>query len=283
MSDYLINLKNGIQIPQIGIGTWQILDRDLMKRILAQAYDTGYRLIDAAAAYHNEIAIGKAIAELSLPREELFLSDKVWNTSRGHDAVIAACKSSLKKLKTDYLDLYLIHWPASPKLYPDWEDINADTWRGMEALYKEGLVRAIGVCNFKIHHLEALKKTAQILPDVNQFELHPGMYDAELMQYCKDERIAVEASSPLGNGQILQNEELLRIAGQVGKTAAQVCLKWAVLKGAVIIPKTSDPKRLSENTDIFDFNLTDDMTENIDNIPYCGGIGIDPDEVTDFG
>ncbi|MDE7017523.1 MAG: aldo/keto reductase, partial [Lachnospiraceae bacterium] len=170
-----IKLSNSIAIPQIGLGTWQITDKEMMEALLGNAYQAGYRLIDTAAAYSNEMAIGQALQKLGIARKEWILSDKVWNTYRGYDNVRKACEKSLKKLKTDYLDLYLIHWPASPKLYPDWTAINADTWRGMESLYQEGKVRAIGVCNFKAHHLMELQKTAEIMPMVNQLEAHPGM------------------------------------------------------------------------------------------------------------
>ena len=224
----LMTLRNGNKIPQIGLGTWQITDRDLMKQIVCAAYEEGYRLIDTAAAYSNEIAVAKAIA--NLPREELLLSDKVWNTNRGYEAVQEACRRSLKKLKTDYLDLYLIHWPASGKLYPNWSDINADTWRGMEALYREGLVRAIGVCNFKVHHLKELEKTVEVFPFVNQIEIHPGMNQQEVITYCMDKGILLEASSPLGNGQILKNEDLVSLAEEKGKNVAPDMLEMGDTK-----------------------------------------------------
>lgn len=278
-----VELRNGNSIPCIGLGTWQITDRELMRVIISAAYDEGYRLIDTAAAYSNEIALSKAIAENGIPREELFISDKVWNTSRGFEAVKDACKKSLKKLKTDYFDLYLIHWPASMKLYKDWKEINADTWRGMEALYKDGLVRNIGVCNFKTHHLEALKKTAKVMPLVDQIELHPGYLQGEIIRYCSEEGIVVEASSPLGNGKILENDILKKIAESKGVTAAQICLRWAIDKGAVVIPKTINRDRLHCNMDVFGFCLSDDEISAIDSIPYCGGIGIDPDEAEEFG
>lgn len=276
-------LRNGITMPQIGLGTWQITDKEQIKEIIRVAIDQGYQLIDTAAAYTNEMAIGKAIQTLELDRKKLIISDKVWNTSRGYDAVRDACMRSMKKLKTDYLDLYLIHWPASPKLYDDWREINADTWRGMESLYKDGLVKAIGVCNFKVHHLEELKKTAEIMPFVNQVECHPGMIQEELVVYCKENQIQIEASSPLGNGQILQNELLKEIAKKYNKSTAQICMRWGVQKEFVLIPKTSNVNRLSENMDIFDFELSDDEMKQIDAIPYCGGLGYDSDEVTEFG
>lgn len=276
-------LLNGVEIPAIGLGTWKITERDVLSEILWLAIENGYRLFDIAAAYNNEISIGRVIRELSGGRKELFLSDKVWNTFRGYDKVCEACKKSLKKLKTDYLDLYLIHWPASVKLYDNWYEINADTWRGMECLYKEGYVRAIGVCNFKVHHLEELKKTAQVLPMVNQFEFHPGMNQKELIRYCEKNNIVMEASSPLGNGKILGNEILKTVAKEKDKTVAQICLRYALQKGFIVIPKTKTGGRLKENMDIFDFSITKSETELLDSISWCGGLKIDSDEVTEFG
>ena len=267
----------------VGLGTWNITDREVMQNIIAVAYKEGYRLIDSAAAYSNEISIAKALEALEADRREFILSDKVWNTSRGYDAVQEACRRSLKKLKTEYLDIYMIHWPASMKLYPDWADINADTWRGMEQLYKDGLVKNIGVCNFKIHHLEKLKETAEVMPYIDQVEFHPGYMQDELLEYCRNEDIVVEASSPLGNGQILQNEVLLNIASSKDKEPAQICLRWAIQKEVIVIPKTTDPGRLNSNISVFDFELSDEEMTAIDNLPYCGGIGIDSDEVTEFG
>ncbi len=276
-------LSNGNSIPYIGLGTWKLTDRQLLSELIGAAYEKGYRLIDTAAAYSNEIAISKAISENGINREDLFISDKVWNTSRGYEAVRKACQTSLKKLKTDYLDMYLIHWPASMKLYSDWRAINADTWGGMESLYEDGIVRNIGVCNFKIHHLEELKKSANIMPMIDQVEMHPGMNQNELIEYCRQKKIAIEASSPLGNGQILENDVLRKISEAKAVSPAQVALRWEYQKDVITIPKTSDISRLCSNIDIFDFELSDDEMRMIDSIPYCGGIGLDPDEVTEFG
>ncbi|MBR3020044.1 MAG: aldo/keto reductase [Clostridia bacterium] len=270
-------------LPKIGMGTWQITDREIMKQVILNGYETGYRLIDTAAAYSNEIAIAKAIEAIGLSRSEFILSDKVWNTSRGYEQVQEACKRSLKKLKTDYLDLYLIHWPASMKLYPDWAQINADTWSGMEKLYNDGLVRAIGVCNFKPHHLKKLKETAEIIPMVDQLECHPGLNQKEIRDCCALEHMIVEASSPLGNGQILENEKLREIAWKYGRTAAQLCIRWTVQSGMIAIPKTVSPEKMRQNANLFDFELSEEEMKQIDDLPYCGGIGIDPDEVTEFG
>jgi len=276
-------LYNGVTIPNIGIGTWQINNKEDLKKIIIRGIECEYSLIDTAAAYCNEIAIGKALKESEIDRNKLFISGKVWNTNRGHNEVVKACKTSLRKLKLDYFDSYLVHWPASKKMYTNWSEINADTWLGMERLYREGLVRSIGVCNFKEHHLEELKKQSEIKPMINQFELHPGMPQMRLSEYCKLNGIVVEASSPLGNGQILHNEELRKIACLRNKTVAQVCLRWIIQKGAIAIPKTVSINRLIENSSIFDFELSDAEMKRIDDVEYCGGLNIDPDEVTDFG
>ena len=279
-----IALNNGLQIPQIGLGTWQITDRDAIKSVIAEGFNLGYRLIDTAAAYGNEISIAKAIEFLGKNhRQELFISDKVWNTNRGFMETQEACKRSLKKLKIDYLDLYLIHWPASMKLHPDWREINAETWRGMEQLYHEGLVKAIGVCNFKVHHLQELAQTANIIPAINQIECHPGLLQADIRAFCAEQNIAVEASSPLGNGQILSEDKIAVIGEKYNKTVAQICLRWGIQNGLIAIPKTVSTSRLRENIDIFDFDLTEDELEIINDLPYIGGLGIDSDEVIDFG
>ena len=282
MQDKLM-LRNGLEIPRIGLGTWQITAREEVEEVLRNAYQIGYRLIDTAAAYSNEMALARAIRNIGLARRDLFLSDKLWNTGRGFREAQEACRISLKKLKTDYLDLYLIHWPASMKLYSEWEEINAETWRGMEALYKEGMVKAIGVCNFKEHHLSALEKTAKIMPMINQIEMHPGMPQLELLEYCNSRDILIEASSPLGNGQVLCREPLLELAQIKQKTPAQICLRWGYQKGAILIPKTTSSERLKENLHIFDFDLSDEELLQLDKMPYCGGIGIDPDTVVEFG
>lgn len=277
------NLINGVPMPQIGIGTWQIKERETIKDLIKNAYDIGYRLLDTAAAYSNELTIGRELAGLGIPRRELFLTDKVWNTYRGYEKVREACRNSLKKLKTDYLDLYLIHWPVSSALHPDWAWMNAETWRGMESLYREGVVRAIGVCNFKIPHLIEIEKTAEVMPMVNQVECHPGMFPEKVIAYCRGKDIQMEASSPLGNGRILEHEVLKKLAEKKERSVAQLCLRWGLQKGMTVIPKTISAERLLENYSVFDFELSDQEMSWIDDIPYCGGIGIDSEEVIEFG
>ena len=273
-------LSNGIDIPGIGIGTWQLNDREILETILAEAYHYGYRLIDTAAAYSNEIGIGSFFKKYPELRKEFFLSDKLWKTNRGYQEVQDACKRSLRKLKTDYLDAYLIHWPASPELYSEWEEMNAETWRGMEKLYREGYVRSIGVCNFQKYHLEALEKTSEISPMINQFEVHPHLPREEWISDCKSRNIHVEASRPLGLGKALNHSVIQRIAQEHGKSTAQVCLKWAVEKEITVIPKTCHQERLKENIDLFDWNLTREEIEEIDNLPIYE---VDRDEVLKFG
>ncbi len=278
-------LSNGMKMPTVGLGTWQITDRDSLIEVIGNAYKLGYSFIDTAAAYSNELSIGRAIQTLGIERQNLFLSSKVWNTNRGYEQVQLACKSSLKKLKTDYLDSYLIHWSASPKTHEDWEELNAETWRGMEQLYKDGVVHSIGVCNFKIKHLEALLKTATVTPLILQTEYHPGMNThefTELCAWCKNKGIVLEASSPLGNGQILKNETIQKIADNHRKSAAQICLRYSVQKDFIVIPKSVSQFRLQQNIDIFDFNLSEEEVELLDNLPFCGGLNLDSDEVTQF-
>lgn len=270
-------LANGVKMPAVGLGTWQITDREVLRQTLNKAFEIGYRMIDTAAAYCNEMAIGKVLQECEILREELFIADKLWNTNRGYTESQEACKKSLKKLKVDYLDAYLLHWPATSKMYKNWKEINAETWRGLETLYKEGLVRSIGVCNFKVCHLEALKETANVMPMLNQLELHPGMLPEDILQYCRENKIQIEASSPLGNGQILNNETLLKIAKVKKMTTAQICLRWAIEKNAAVIPKTTSEERLRQNLDVFGFGLSMEETEEIDKLPYYGGIWDDWD------
>lgn len=276
-----VRLRNDISLPVIGAGLWKITDRNLLQEVVKNAYQYGYRLFDTAAAYSNEMALGKTLQELQL-RDEVLIQDKLWTTCYGYEECQTACKRSLKKLKTEYLDVFLIHWPASPKQYNNWEEINADTWRGMEQLYKEGYVRVIGVCNFKISHLEALGKTAAVPPFINQIECHPGMLNAEMTQYCRKRDIRIQASSPLGNGKILNDTGILKIASENGITAAQLCLKWGLEHGYIVLPKTTDPVRLKENFDSQYISLSNETIQLLDNMAFCGGLAIDSDEVNNF-
>ncbi len=271
-----------MQIPVIGLGTWQITDKFQMLDIIEKSCQAGYRFFDTAAAYSNEIILGKALGNISVQRRELFIQDKLWNTYYGYEEVQIACKKSLHKLKLDYLDAFLIHWPASPKQFHNWQEINADTWRGMEQLYRDGYVRAIGVCNFEIQHLTELIKTATVVPFIDQIEFHPGAFSAELLSYCESNGICVEAASPLGNGRILNNDFLCGIARQKKITTAQLCLAWGLQHGCIVIPKTVHLRCLLENMQSEHINLDEEVMEKIDRLPFMGRLVMDDEKGIHF-
>lgn len=249
-------LKNGVEIPCIGFGTYDTSDEDAC-RVVLDALEVGYRLIDTAAIYANEAGIGKAIETSGVPREELFITSKVWNTHRGYRKTMESFEASCSRLRLDYIDLFLIHWPANEKMYGEKaEAINADTWRALEELYKANRVRAIGLSNFKPHHIEALMKHAEIEPVVDQIEFYPGRMQAETLEYCLDKNMVVEAWSPLGRGKTLTNESIAAIGARYGKSNAQVCLRWLIQLGMLPLPKSGNIERMAQNLDVFDFELT---------------------------
>lgn len=271
-------LSNGVKIPAIGYGTWKSPDSEVTVEGIKTAVSCGYRHIDTAAVYGNEVSVGKGIAECGIPREELFVTSKVWNTERGYETTLAAFDKTLSDLGLDYLDLYLIHWPAAAHKYDDWEEINRGTWRAMTELYKAGKIRAIGVSNFKPHHLKALMDT-EIKPMVNQIEFHPGYMQDEAVQYCRENGILVEAWSPLGNGRVLTNPVLMEIAEKYGRSVAQICLRWCLQHEVLPLSKSVTPSRIEENFRVFDFEISSADIEAIDSIGQCGWSGNDPDKV----
>lgn len=279
----LITLLNGKTIPVIGFGTWQAPNGLITTEAVKTALLSGYRHIDAAAIYGNETFVGKAINEFmsenGINREDLFVTSKVWNTERGYDKTIAAFHKTLKDLQLEYLDLYLIHWPASCSQFGNREEINRETWRALETLYSEGLVKAIGVSNFYVSHLESLMKHSKVQPMVNQIEIHPGQNQNEVVDFCRQHHIAVEAWSLLGTGRLLQNETLADIAAKYNKSVAQLCIRWSLQNGFIPLPKSITPERIRQNFDVFDFEILKDDMNIIDNIPYCGGSGLHPDKV----
>ena len=271
-------LLNGVKIPSLGFGTWQSDDGDMAINSILSALECGYRHIDTAAAYLNEKSVGKAIIESKIPREEIFITSKVWNDKRGYDSTKIAFAKTCEDLQVDYLDLYLIHWPASSSRFENWDEINLDTWRAITELYKEGKIKAIGVSNFLPHHLKSLMQT-EIKPMINQIEFHPGYTQDEAVQYCKDNGIIVEAWSPLGSGSLLKNIELEKIAKKHNKSIAQICIRWCLQKGVVVLPKSVTKSRILENTQVFDFEISDDDMDKINNIGEESFSGSHPDKV----
>ncbi|MCI9078143.1 MAG: aldo/keto reductase [Lachnospiraceae bacterium] len=271
-------MSNGTAVPCIGFGTWQTPEGQTAEESVKTAIKYGYRHIDSAALYENEAGVGKGIAGSGISRKELFVTSKVWNTERGYKKTMAAFQRTLDNLGLDYLDLYLIHWPANKKQFADWEEINLGTWRAMTEIYKSGRAKAIGVSNFMPHHLEALMQT-EIKPMVNQIEFHPGFMQQETVNYCKKNIILVEAYSPLGTGRMLNNKTLKEIAAKYDKSVAQLCIKWCLQHDIIPLPKSVTASRIEENSKVFDFEITDGDMEIINSMEDFGSSGKNPDEV----
>lgn len=271
-------LLNGVKIPCIGFGTWKAPDGEAAINSVRTALEAGYRHIDTAAGYENEASVGKGIKDSGIPREEIFVTSKVKNSERGYKTTLAAFDKTITDLGLDYLDLYLIHWPASFSRFENWEQINLDTWRAMTELYKAGKIRSIGVSNFMPHHLKALVET-EVPPMVDQIEFHPGQMQPETVDYCRNNNILVEAWSPLGSGRMLENPTLAEIAAKYGKSTAQICVRWCMQNGTLPLPKSVTPSRIKENGEIFDFTIDDTDMRKINSMEYCGGSGHHPDKV----
>ena len=272
-------LNNGYKIPCIGFGTWQTPDGETAVNSVIEAIKSGYNHIDTAAIYGNEKSIGKAIKESGINRNEIFITSKVWNKDRGYKTTLAAFDKTLNDLQLDYLDLYLIHWPASQNQFKDWDNINLETWKAMTELYKAGKIKSIGVSNFMPHHLKSLMET-EVKPMVNQIEFHPGFMQEETVKYCNDNNILIEAWSPLGTGKMLNNSTLKEIAAKYNKSAAQLCIRWCLQNNTLPLPKSVTSSRIKENTEIFDFNISDEDMKIINSMEYCGGSGHHPDKVS---
>lgn len=270
-----IQLNNGVTIPAIGYGTYKTAENDVS--IILSAIECGYRLLDTASIYKTEQQTGAAIRQSGIPREEITVISKVWRNDLGYHKTKEAFAKSLKQTGLNYLDLYLIHWPANARNFNNWQKTNAETWRAMEELLEEGKIKSIGVSNFWPEHLEALLDSAKIKPAVNQIEFHPGYWQPETTQYCKEKEIVLQAWSPLARGRIFGNEILIEIANRHQKTVSQIALRWIVQQGVIPIPKAASKERMNENFDIFDFALSDEEMELINNLPETGFSGERPD------
>ncbi len=264
------------ELPAIGFGTSLAYGDESAQSVLC-ALETGYRLIDTADIYDNEEAVGQAIARSGLAREEIFVTSKLHINKKGYESTFKAFEVSLNKLGLEYMDLYLIHWPANAKHNPaDWQHINAETWAAMEEILASGRVRGIGLSNFMPEHLDALMETAHVCPLLNQIELHPGHRQAPTLAACEKYGIRVEAWSPLGIGELMNNALLLDLAAKYGRSVAQICLRWCVQHRAIPLPKSVNPARIAENFAIMDFELSSEDMARIDAMPSTAYTGWDP-------
>ena len=262
-------LNNGVKMPWFGLGVFKVEEGPELVNAVKTAIKHGYRSIDTAAIYGNEEGVGQGIKESGIAREDLFITSKVWNADLGYESTLAAYQTSLDKLGLEYLDLYLIHWPVAGKY--------KEAWRALETLYKEGRVRAIGVSNFQVHHLEDLLKDAEVKPMVNQVEYHPRLTQNEVQAFCRENDIQMEAWSPLMQGQLLDNEVLAGIAAKYNKSVAQIILRWDLQNGVVTIPKSTKEHRIIENSQVFDFELTEEDIYQINVLNQNHRVGPDPD------
>ena len=265
MSENFRILRNGIKMPSIGFGTYKSGNDEETSKIIKYALNIGYRQIDTASFYGNEIGIGNGIKESKVKREDIFIVTKLWNDNHGFNNTINSFNESLEKLQVDYIDLYLIHWP---------NELNSETWKAFEYLYKLGKVKSIGVCNFKIGHLEELKKTAEILPMVNQVEMHPQSSKNDMLRYCEENNIQLVAWSPIMRGRLFSNELMLKLSEKYKRTIAQIILRWHVQKGVIPIPKSSNEERIKENFNIFDFEISDNDIDIIDSLNEGDNISV---------
>jgi len=268
-----VKLNNGIEMPSVGLGVFRIEDNKEAERVVKTALSVGYRHIDTAMYYHNEEAVGKAIKESGIPREDIFVTTKMWNADQRSGKVKEAFEASLKRLDMDYIDLYLIHWPVESKF--------VETWKRFEEIYHTGKVKAIGVSNFKQHHLELLLNETDVIPAVNQIELHPYLIQESELVFCKRMGIQPEAWSQFAANQTgLFDEKIITgLSEKYSKSPAQIILRWDYQRGVVTIPKSANEKRMKENLEIFDFSLTDDEIKSINSLNKNMRIGPNPDHV----
>jgi 2,5-diketo-D-gluconate reductase A len=271
----VLTLHDGVEMPQLGFGTWQIPEEETQAKV-EEALAVGYRHVDTAAIYGNEAGVGAAVAATGVRREDVFVTTKLWNSDQGHDSTLRAFEESLSRLGTGHIDLYLIHWPLPSR------DLYLETWSALERIKEEGGARSIGVSNFRIEDLEKLKAEAEQLPTVNQIELHPRLQQGDLRAWHADHEIATEAWSPLAQGGLLEDETIATVAAHHDRSPAQVILRWHLQVGNVVIPKSSDPGRIRQNFEVFDFELSEDDMAAIERLDSGERTGGDP-STFDFG
>jgi len=264
-----VTLNNGVKMPIMGLGVFKVEDGNVVTEAVKAAIQNGYRSIDTASFYDNEAGVGKGIKESGVPREDLFITTKVWNSDHGYENTLKAFDISLEKLGLEYLDLYLIHWPVRGKY--------VETWKALEKLYHEGKVKAIGVSNFNIHHLEDILREGEVKPVINQVEYHPHLTQVELREFCEREGIQLEAWSPLKKGELLGDPVIQRLAEKHQKTPAQIILRWDIQNNVLTIPKSIKEHRIIENADIFDFSLEEEDMQEINGLNINSRSGADPE------
>lgn len=273
-----LTLANGVEIPCVGYGTWQTPNGGVTRDCVKAALQAGYRHIDTAYIYGNEAEVGEGLRASGVRREDVFVTTKHWVTERGYEKTLAAVDTSLRLLGLDYVDLYLVHWPCVAKCTERWKELNAETWRGFEAAYKAGKLRAVGVSNYEAKHIEALWETAEVKPMVNQLEFHPGYTQIENVKWMQQNGLLVEAWSPLGSGAVLKNEALAAVAAKYNKTVAQLCVRFALQMKVLPLPKSTNAARIAANADVFDFEISPEDMAAVAALPQTGFSGFSPED-----
>ena len=274
MEHYILN--NGVEIPAVAFGTYKAADGKSAD-VIRTAIEAGYRYFDTASFYGTETYLAEAVRESGISRDEIFIASKLWKTEMGYDNVKKAFRRTLENLETDYLDLYLIHWPLPEPGYKEWKQLDKETWRAMEELYQEGKIRAIGLSNFLPHHIENILEDCTVRPAVDQIEYHPGYSQEAVVQYCKERDILVQAWSPIGRQRVLTEGLVQELAEKYGVSPARICLKFAVQRGIIPLPKSSSMERMKENLDLYSFEMEQEDIWRLATMPQAGWSGEHPD------
>lgn len=274
MEHYILN--NGVEIPAVAFGTYKAADGKSAD-VIRTAIEAGYRYFDTASFYGTETYLAEAVRESGISRDEIFIASKLWKTEMGYDNVKKAFERTLENLETDYLDLYLIHWPLPEPGYKEWKQLDKETWRAMEELYQEGKIRAIGLSNFLPHHIENILEDCTVRPAVDQIEYHPGYSQEAVVQYCKERDILVQAWSPIGRQRVLTEPLVQELAEKYGVSPARICLKFAVQRGIIPLPKSSSMERMKDNLDLYSFEMEQEDIWRLATMPQAGWSGEHPD------